>query len=625
MYFKASGRRNPDTNKSDWYYRLVESYRNQLGEVRQRNILSVGFMSEFSDEQIDQIQQGLNDRLNGQTTLFEDSIVQSQIEQLYCRMVREKKIDILQADKKRIEDWETVDLNSLKNKDVRDIGAEWLTVQAIKELAIEDFLASRGWSSVNIQLAISHLISRAVYPASELKTVRFMQDNSAVCELTGYPENDINHYKLYSISKALYKEKSGLEAFLSRKTNELFDLKDNIILYDLTNTYFEGEKRNSSLARYGRSKEKRSDCPLIVLALVVNVEGFVKHSAIYQGNMSDSRSLPDMIDKLRLQTSEQSTRALVVMDAGIATEDNLALVKSKGYDYICVSRSNLKKYKAMEGAPVVTVKDNKDRKIELQRVASTKDMEYYLKINSPAKALKEHSMRNQFQDRFEEQLNCIADSIHKRSGVKRYDKVCERIGRLKQKYPSVHRIYNIELTKNEEDICTSFTWKLIPQVEVQKKEEAGVYFLRTSLKEPEEELVWTGYNCIRNIESSFRCLKTDLDLRPIFHKTDEASEAHLHLGMLAYQIVNTIRYKLKQNGIDSSWKEIIRIMNTQKVVTTTVMNQKEQCISIRRCSEPDTKARLIYDAMGYKYAPFVRRKSVVPKINLENFKQTEYG
>ena len=130
--------------------------------------------------------------MNGQTTLFEDSIVQSQIDQLYGQMVREKKIDILQADKERSQDWETVDLNSLKNKDVREIGAEWLTCQAIKELDIESYLSPRGWSSCNIQLAISHLISRAVYPASELKTVRFMQDNSAVCELTGYPVNDIN-------------------------------------------------------------------------------------------------------------------------------------------------------------------------------------------------------------------------------------------------------------------------------------------------------------------------------------------------------------------------------------------------------------------------------------------------
>ena len=601
---------------------MVESYRNALGEVRQRTVLSVGFIDHFSVDQINQIQKGLNDRIEGQMSLFEDFQVQSQIDYLYGRLVNEKKIDRITDDRDKSKDWETIDMNSLKNKDIREIGSEWMTCQAIKELDIASYLSSRGWSMDNINLAMSHLISRAVYPASELKTARFMADNSSACELTGYPMEAVNRFKLYNISKALYEEKAGLESWLCHKTNELFDIKDNIILYDLTNTYFEGEKRDSRLARYGRSKEKRNDCPLIVLALVVNVEGFIKYSAIYQGNMSDSRSLPDMIDKLRVATSSQ-TRALVVMDAGIATEDNLKAVNNKGYDYVCVSRSDLKKYKDIEVGSPVTVRDNKEREITLQQVITETDSEYYLKVNSPAKALKEHAMRDQFQERFEQQLCCISESITRKGGVKNYDKVCERIGRLKQKYPSVHRMYSIELMKNERDICTSLVWQLLPRMEVQKKEEAGVYFLRTNLKEPEEELVWTTYNCIRNIEASFRCLKSDLDLRPIFHKTDEASEAHLHLGMLAYWVVNTIRHKLKQKGIRSSWREIVRIMNTQKVVTTTAINDKEQYISIRKCSEPTDKVKFIYDALGYKYAPFIRKKSVVPKTEIIKKTQIE--
>ena len=622
MYFKVSGRHNPETQKHDWYYRLVESYRNALGESRQRTILSVGFIDHLSPEQVNQIQQGLNDRVAGQTALFEDAEVQIRIDSLYSRLISEKKIDRIEKDRDKSKDWETIDLNSLKNKDVREVGAEWMTYQAIKELGMESYLSSRGWSCDNINLAVSHLVSRAVYPASELKTVRFMTENSSVCELTAYPVEAVNRFKLYGISKALYEEKSGLESHLSHRTNELFDIKDNIVLYDLTNSYFEGEKRNSRLARYGRSKEKRSDCPLVVLALVVNVEGFIKYSAIYQGNMSDSRTLPDMIEKLRVETSENASRALVVMDAGITTEENLKLIKSKGYDYVCVSRSNLKRYKDVENSSPVTVRDNKNREITLQKVVTEKEAEYYLKIISPAKALKEDAMRNQFQDRFEEGLSRIAGSLTKKSGVKKYDKVCERIGRLKQKYPSVHRMYGVELKKDEKDICTSLAWSLLPHVEVQKKGEAGVYFLRTSLCEPGEELVWTAYNCIRNIESSFRCLKSDLDLRPVFHKTDEASEAHLHLGLLAYWVVNTIRHKLKQHGIHSSWKEIVRIMNTQKVATTTAMNDKGQCISIRRCSEPTEKVKLIYDTLGYKYAPFIRKKSVVPKMDVEKISVT---
>ena len=457
----------------------------------------------------------------------------------------------------------------------------------------------------------------------ELKTVRFMEDNSAVCELTGYDIKKLTKDNLYKISKKLFKEKEGLEGYLSKTTNELFDLQDRIILYDLTNTYFEGEKRSSSLARYGRSKEKRSDCPLVVLALVVNVEGFVKYSSIYQGNMADSQTLGDMIDRLRIATSSSGSKAIVVIDAGIATEKNLLLIKSKGYDYVCVSRSNLKKYKEAVTAPTVRVKDRKNRDIELTRLQTENNSEYFLKVTSPSKKIKEVSMKSQFQQRFEDGLKRIEQSLNKKSGIKRYDKVCERIGRLKQKYPSIHRIYKIDIQKDDKEICHSISWEQIPRIATQKQEECGIYFLRSSLKERNENLVWIIYNSIRNIESSFRTLKTDLDLRPIFHKSDEATQAHLHLGLLAYWVVNTIQYQLKEQKINSDWREIVRIMNTQKCVTTTALNDKEQFVSIRRCSEPEEKVRQIYDTLKLKYAPFVRKKFVVPKTTPEKNKQPE--
>ncbi|MEI7597653.1 MAG: transposase, partial [Bacteroidota bacterium] len=140
----------------------------------------------------------------------------------------------------------------------------------------------------------------------------------------------------------------------------------------------------------------------------------------------------------------------------------------------------------------------------------------------------------------------------------------------------------------------------------------------------DEELIWIIYNCIRNIESSFRILKTDLDLRPIFHKTDIATQAHLHLGLLAYWVVNSIRHQLKQKGINHEWREIVRIMNTQKCITNTMENSREQVVSIRKCSEPEPKAKQIYDTLNLKHAPFIRKKSVVLKMNLEKNVPPDY-
>jgi hypothetical protein len=175
---------------------------------------------------------------------------------------------------------------------------------------------------------------------------------------------------------------------------------------------------------------------------------------------------------------------------------------------------------------------------------------------------------------------------------------------LKEKYPSVTKLYSIEIDKDKDENCKEIVWHLIPETVIEKQEEQGVYFVKTSLKKSSnsETLVWTIYNNIRNIESSFRCLKTDLDLRPIYHKTDEASEAHLHLGLLAYWLVNTIPHKLKSSGIHSEWREIVRIMNTQKLVRTSVENDKNQIVRIRKSSEPKEKVRLLYQACAHKDA-----------------------
>jgi len=193
-------------------------------------------------------------------------------------------------------------------------------------------LVNKGWTEEQVQLAATQVISRAVYPASELKTARWIKENSAVCELTGYDVEKVTKDKLYQSALSLYTLKDELEKHLSKRTNELFDIEDKIMLYDLTNTYFEGEKTNSKLAKFGRSKEKQNDAKLVVLALVVNIEGFIKYSSIHQGNIADCATLSAMIDKLAAHTSKDK-KAVIVLDAGIATEENLELIEAKGYKY----------------------------------------------------------------------------------------------------------------------------------------------------------------------------------------------------------------------------------------------------------------------------------------------------
>ena len=337
-------RTNPTTGRYSGYYRLVESYRNHCDRVCHRTILNAGYLDELNTDQLNLIQKILTAKVNNHNEpLFElpytsDSTVIFYVDEFYNRMVAEKRIDVFveKQEKKASKsgkDLQVIDLNSIRNKDVREIGAEWLSYQAMNQLQIASFLEQLGWNGDDIKLAQSHIISRAVYPASELETTRWIKENSSLCEVTGYNIEKITKDRLYNISKRLYSEKEALEQHLSVRTNELFDIEDRIMLYDLTNTYFEGRKEGSKLAKYGRSKEKRSDAKLVVLALVVNPEGFIKYSSILEGNMTDSKTLEGMINKLRIKTSSSAKKALVVIDAGIATDDNLAMIKEKGYDY----------------------------------------------------------------------------------------------------------------------------------------------------------------------------------------------------------------------------------------------------------------------------------------------------
>ena len=190
MYFKVSGRHNPATNRPGWYYRLVESYRNSDGRVCHRTMLNVGFLEGLSPEQMNLIQKTLTGRAENQDQkLFEfpvddDPIVNQYVEAYYARLKSEKRIDA--ADEvarvsKSGKDWQTIDVNSIRNRDVREVGAEWLCFQAIRQLGIGTFLSGQGWAEQQVQLAITHIISRAVYPSSELKTSSWIKENSAVC------------------------------------------------------------------------------------------------------------------------------------------------------------------------------------------------------------------------------------------------------------------------------------------------------------------------------------------------------------------------------------------------------------------------------------------------------------
>lgn len=620
MYFKFSLRNN--NGKLDAYYRLVESYRNETGRVCHRTILNLGFIGhEYNPEQLNKVARLLTERYQLKQSLFadENKTVSDFAESLWQRIIDEKRLDTEAYSPSS----KQVDVDSLRHNNVREIGSEWICQRAFDELGIAKALSEAGFTEEQIQLAATQIISRAVYPASELKTVSWIKENSAVSELTGYDTNLVTKDKLYQSALHLYEAKDHLEKHLSHKTNELFDINDKIVLFDLTNTYFEGQYKHSRMARFGRSKEKRNDARLIVLALVINIHGFIKYSCIHEGNLADVDSLSFMIDKLSRCTNAE--RPIVVLDAGIATEDNLKMIRSKGYHYVCVSRSRLKDYHAVKGRLTVLLETKSNRWVRLKAVATENSQtDYYLEVASQDKYETQDSMRRQFEERFEMELEKINQSLGRKGGVKKTDKVHQRIGRARQKYPSVQHYYDIEVRTSEDKLtATELLWSQNEQKYEQKENTLGIYFLKTSLPLVDEVILWNIYNTIREIESSFRCLKTDLDLRPVYHKSDAGTMAHLHLGLLAYWLVNTVRFKLKAHGINSNWREIVRIGNTQKIITTYGTNKAGVVIGVRKCSEPADALKNIQSILLMKSRPFTKRKSVVHKPELKKI-ETPY-
>jgi len=299
MHANVQLRFNPATGCEAPYYRLKESYRSVRGTVHSLIILNIGFEPALTPLQMRRIAYALTDRFANrrQASLFRklDGLTDEErayAERYWKRMIDEGQIDRFnkkeaEADKEKER---YIDLDTMEHTDAREVGAEWLCKQTIDRLGLEQFLRSRGWSDTQVKTALSHLIVRTVYAPSEFATHRIMRDNSAACELySGTPDWIPGINSLYDVPDRLYEIKDELERHLCQRTDDLFNCDNRIILYDLTNFYFEGSKRASVKAKFGRSKEKRSDCKLLVLALAINTDGFIRYSSILEGNTADPK------------------------------------------------------------------------------------------------------------------------------------------------------------------------------------------------------------------------------------------------------------------------------------------------------------------------------------------------
>jgi len=447
------------------------------------------------------------------------------------------------------------------------------------------------------------IAGRMIAPGSERATHHWLQSVTGIGELMGVDFSSVSLDSVYKASDVLLKNKQALEEHLRRTEGELFALEENIILYDLTNTFFEGTGKYNPKARYGsKSKEKRNDCPLVTLGLVLDMQGFPKKSRIFEGNISEPKTLEAMIKGLAGGdiNGDCLFKPTIILDAGIATEDNIEWLKDKQYHYIVVSR---KKKKAIPSdVSMVAVKEDDKKKTILVQAGlaenrETDELELY--CHSIDKEKKEESIKNMFQQRFEAELLKARNALDLRNGTKRYEKVIERIGRLKEKFKLVSHKYKVSIEKDSEtDKAKNITWSL---KRVEKT--SGVYCLRTNRKDLNEQQIWDIYTMLTDIEDAFRCMKSELGLRPIYHQKEARCDGHIFITVIAYHLLHTIRFKLRQRGVRFCWTTIRKQLSTQVRTTTTMKRKDNKVIYIRKSSKAEPSHQVIYDALNLIHKP----------------------
>lgn len=616
MFIRAVIKKDENKVKSYTYYRLTHSYR--VGnKSRQIVILNLGKLEGISETNRKLLGVRIEEIITDKANLFSESrfaAIEDLAQEFARKIVKDKIFSSLKGKsiaKDVKEELQTVDLQTMEQLDSKSIGAEWLVKQTFDKLGFPDILRDIGLDEKQVIDAQLLLTGKLIHPSSELEAQRWLNENSAAMELYNKP-NDMTRYRLYQAATKMYNHKADLDKGLYQKIGELFPRRAKIVIYDLTNMYFEGQMNNSEKANFGRSKQKRSDRKLIGLALSIDELGFVRSSRFYDGNVSEPGTFIDLINDLAEQLVGASKTPLIVMDAGISTEENLTLLRSEKYtyDYVCVSRTKPKEYnKLTDNATTIT--DNRGNKIALTKIEVEGKEDYFLHIKSDQKQKKETSMDEKLSARLVKQLEEIKDKLPKKRTLKGITRIHEKVGGIKAKLARVGYLYDITYIEDTaQGIVTDIQWKRIKSKEKPK----GEYFLRYTLNAYKENEIWDLYNLTREVESVFRCLKTDLDIRPVHHQKDKYIEPHIWLGILAYQLVNYIRLNLAKNDINDSWTAIVNKMSSMQSSTTTVTNDKQEQLYIKLCTRPTQYQKSVFDALNYKHRPYVRKTKVVTQM-----------
>ena len=358
----------------------------------------------------------------------------------------------------------------------------------------------------------------------------------------------------------------------------------------------------------------------MTLALIVDEQGFPKYSHLYPGNQYEAYTLGDMIAAWVKARPDLVKDRTVIIDTGIATEEQIQLLKDRQFHYICVGRSLLDFLpEDTEDLAVIHHNEQKALKAEVNRYE--KDHEVHLLCRSTGRQEKDQAIRTRQERLFLERLHYFREGLSKRGHTKRSSKVVEMLGRLREKYPRASKVFEVEvipaadLSKNQSATARDIVWKKRHSYAEQSKLD-GCYVLRTDREDLTDKAIWDTDVMLTRIETAFRALKSSLGLRPNFHQKEERADAHMFISVLAYHILNAIEHRLRQYGDHRSWDTLRKLLSTHQRLTIEYQKKTQtgcQRHHLRLCSQAEVEHKIIYQRLGLHPVPLPRKRYVANK------------
>jgi transposase len=476
----------------------------------------------------------------------------------------------------------------------RQLGPALLGLALWRQLHLDDFFAARvddakadvPWSRVAALLAINRLCA----PGSELAIEARWYPTTALDDLLHLPEGAINDTRLYRTLDHLLPHKTALERHLTARYGELFAAEFDVLLYDLTSSYVEGAAPKNPMMRRGYSRDHRPDCLQVVLAVIVNVDGFPLSYETFDGNRADVTSLETVMRMVERKYGQ--ARRVWVFDRGIVSDANLAAIRRRGGQYLVGTRRTTLRHveQALLDGPWTTVRDE----VEAQLIPIPGGIETYVLCRSTARREKELAIRRRFSTRLEDRLRGLEKRVAT-GRLKDRAKIERVLGRLQASYASVADLY--EMAVRDEDGQLRLHWQLIEDRRAWRDAREGAYLLRTNLVGQTVEELWTKYIQLTEAEAAFRALKSELAVRPVFHQLERRVKAHLLVAFLGYALWVTLKHLLHRRGTGLTPARALAQLATVQSADIVLPTTDGREIRLRRVATPTPEQQQLLDQL----------------------------